>query len=203
MPRQFNLMVLAVSAFAIAALASSAHADPVNLEGGYSTLPTFTGATFSIVGDDTYDPVTGNPDPYNFELDLTLQPGSLSTDLGGGYFDVTGTYSGTYTFFIGTDTNVVSSGTLTADGEYITDGTYAYGPSLTNGVATQTSGPGFDIYPGVTQFTFSAQGDIDGPFFRGTLSPASSVPLPAAATMGIGLLSILAPLAIRRRKSIA
>ncbi|HEX3625392.1 MAG TPA: hypothetical protein VH280_08205 [Verrucomicrobiae bacterium] len=201
MYRSYSRAACAAIALVVVSTAHFAKADTTaSLENAFGTI-TFDGTTFHIKDGDAYDPISYQT-LFTFDLKLSLDPGAVTTppDIDGNT-ETTGTFSGGYKIFDESG-NLVSQGTATATGDFQYDSldNFYLWPDFTNGVLSQTSGTGLSIYPGATQFDFSTQ---ITEAFTGTFSPASSVPLPAAATMGFGLLSILAPLAIRRRKSIA
>ena len=194
-------MALVVSA----ALGSSVRAaSSINVEGGFDPgTNTFDGTNFNLIGVvDTYDPVLGAY-PHMLDLSMSLDPSTAITTLpdADGDTETTGTFKGTYTFYVGA--TVLSTGTATADGDFTFVGDpfdFFIAPTFTNRITSRkTSGTGLDVFPGATQFSFSANAASDGVYFGGVISPATTVPLPASVTMGLCLLSGLGLAAGLRR----
>jgi hypothetical protein len=196
------LVAIAAAALLVSA-AQSAQADTsVGLEGGFSPPISFDGTQFTMLNGDAYD-LSSYSTLFTFDLNLTFDSSSaVNTPLDpDGDLEIHGTFNGTYTIY-DLSSNVISSGTANAQGDFFfyADSADYSNPEFTNGLLTQTAGPGLSIFPGATQFSFSGDANTDGGYFRGTLSAATSaVPLPASASMGFVLLLAMTPLMHRRR----
>jgi hypothetical protein len=210
--------VCALAALTLAAVTTAVRADTFGIEADYgrgsTDIEANIGAGTLHVTDGFFwnihpNYVLGYAEGYSFDLDLALdadQPISFeetTNDWGDPITIKHAAYTGTYTTrFTDKDTGLtqeVSSGIVTMLGA--SQGEFFGRIDFTNGLFTQTGGAGLPDFPGVSAFTFNGTlVNNEALSFSGELSTASAVPLPASATMGLGLIGLLGAAQFARRR---